>query len=438
MVTKVFEEEKSLRDLILRLSEGMTVYGEVNRNFVPIKVSFSQCAYLTAITAIKELQAYIADLDRDICREPLCLDLDEMGSEDCWMEKLSKLRDDMTELEEVPLLQKDLVWGYKGFFPNTTAEFYQGVEEKVMELARLISQVQQKMAEKPLSFYGKFYHDLRAQYCEEQAVKDFKYWLSHSGIPSLVKLKMLRAEKIADFINSGILRLALGCCDIEQDDVDVEQFKKQLPHDYACVKDFDVLSTIFNRTIGWQGDILIPNYNCAGLFIFQHWVELTEEQINAIFYLDKMLELIHGEIQHLPEAEKDPAPACGHPAPERGGELKDRLKKCIALLMDERYGDEPLFNQQSHWQAMYRILVDKDYCRDSDFDGFDTFIRTVMPDKVNKPYKKDSVKQISQTDFTLPFERWHYDPQTSMTRKPYDRMVTIATRFKQILEENGL
>ena len=304
MVTKVFEEEKSLRDLILRLSEGMTVYGEVSRNFVPIKVSFSQCAFLTAITAIKELQAYIADLDRDICRVPLCVDLDEMGSEDCWKEKLAKLRSDMTELEEVPLLQKDLVWGYKGFFPNTTAEFYQGVEEKVMELARLISQVQQKMAEKPLSFYGKFYHDLRAQqYCEEQAVKDFKYWLSHSGIPSLVKLKMLRAEKIADFINSGVLRLALGCCGIEQDDVNVEQFKKQLPHDYPCVKDFDVLCTIFNRTIGWQGDILIPNYECAGLFIFQHWNELTEEQINAILHLDEMLKQIHEEIQHLPEAD---------------------------------------------------------------------------------------------------------------------------------------
>ena len=303
MVTKNYEEEKSLRELILGLSEGLTVYRGLNKNFVPMKVSFSQCTYMTAITAIPVLQAYIADLDRDICREPLCLDLDEMGSEDCWKEKLAKLRSDMTELEEVPLLQKDLVWGYKGFFPNTTAEFYQGVEEKVMELARLISQVQQKMAEKPLSFYGKFYHDLRVQYCEEQAVKDFKYWQSHSGIPSLVKLKMLRAEKIADFINSGILRLALKSCDIEQDDVDVEQFKKQLPHDYACVKDFDVLCTVFSRTIGWQGDILIPNYNCAGLFIFQHWVELTEEQINAIFYLDKMLKLIHEEIQNLPEAD---------------------------------------------------------------------------------------------------------------------------------------
>ena len=148
----------------------------------------------------------------------------------------------------------------------------------------------------------------------------------------------------------------------------------------------------------------------------------------------------------------------GKPQPEQKSELKirdsqppnykfagtaaqsqeDRIRRCIALLMTERYGDEPLFNLQGHWQAVYRILVDKGYCRDSDFDGFDAFIRTVMPEKVNKPYKKDSVKQISKTDFALPFERWHYDPQTSTTRKPYDRMAEVARRFKEILEENGL
>ena len=146
---------------------------------------------------------------------------------------------------------------------------------------------------------------------------------------------------------------------------------------------------------------------------------------------------------------KHPAPPDGHPfpsdarrpvafAPDRGGELEERIRRCIALLMAERYGEEALFCLQGHWQAVYRILVDKDYCRDSDFDGFDAFIRRVMPEEVNKPYKKDSVKQISKTDFALPFERWHYDPQTSTTRKPYDRMVAIATRFKEILEENGL
>ena len=442
MMTKDLEEEKSLRELLLALNEGLTVYRSLNKNYVPIKVSFSQCAYMTATTAIEELSAYIANLDRDICQEPLCLDLDEMGSEDYWMEKLSKLRSDMTELEEVPLLQRKLIWGYLGFYPWTTTEFYMGVEEKVMEVARLLRQVQQKMAEKPLSFYGKFYHDQRAQYCEEQAVKDFKYRLSHSGIPSLEKYKMFRAEEVIKFIKGDTLDCAGEPSVEEWEKVDINGFKKQVP--LSCQeeewfkKSFDKRFVIFSRTVRWEGDILVPKYDCAGLFIFQHWNELTEEQINAIFHLDKMLELIHEEIQQLPEAEADPAPACGHPAPERGGELEDRIKKCIALLMAERFGDEPLFNIQGHWQAVYRILVDKGYCRDSDFDGFDAFIQRVMPDKVNKPYTKASVKQISQTDFAKPFEEWKFDSQTSKTRRPYDRMVAIATRFKQILEENGL
>ncbi len=117
---------------------------------------------------------------------------------------------------------------------------------------------------------------------------------------------------------------------------------------------------------------------------------------------------------------------------------EERIRQSIALLMEERYGEEQLFNLQGHWQAVYRILVDKGYCRDSDFNGFDAFIQRVMPAKVNKPYKKDSVKQISKTDFALPFDRWHYDPQTSTTRKPFDRMVAVATRFHEILEEIGV
>lgn len=128
--------------------------------------------------------------------------------------------------------------------------------------------------------------------------------------------------------------------------------------------------------------------------------------------------------------------------PLLGGDMNQSLvtpcHPCIAMLMQERYGKEALFNQQSHWQAVYRILVDKGYCRDSDFDGFDMFIRTVMPEEVNKPYSKGSVKQISQTDFVRPFEEWKYDALTSKTRKPFERMVAVASRFKSILEENRL
>ena len=116
---------------------------------------------------------------------------------------------------------------------------------------------------------------------------------------------------------------------------------------------------------------------------------------------------------------------------------EDCIHRCITLLMKERYGDEPLFNQRKHWQAVYRGLVDKKFCRDSDFDGFDAYVKRVMPDEVNKPYSKASVKQISQTDFIKPFRQWKFDPATS-TRKPFDRMEAVARRFMEILEEHGL
>ena len=126
------------------------------------------------------------------------------------------------------------------------------------------------------------------------------------------------------------------------------------------------------------------------------------------------------------------------PAPDRGGELEERIRQCISLLMEEHFEDDLLFSQQNHWQAVYRILVDKGYCKDSDFIGFDSFILRVMPKRVNRPYKRDSVRNISKTDFNKPFDRWRYDPTTSGSRIPYDRMVEVAKRFKEILDENGL
>ena len=134
----------------------------------------------------------------------------------------------------------------------------------------------------------------------------------------------------------------------------------------------------------------------------------------------------------------NPVTVYSHPATQKGEEQEERIKQSIALLMAEQYGDEPLFNLQGHWQAVYRILVDKGYCRDSDFNGFDIFVQKVMPDKVNKPYRRDSVRNINKTDFNKPFDRWQYDAETSGNRIPYNRMVAVASRFKMILEENGV
>ena len=131
---------------------------------------------------------------------------------------------------------------------------------------------------------------------------------------------------------------------------------------------------------------------------------------------------------------------------DEDNKLVDGIRRSLERLMQERIMvkrkgkevEEPLFNLQNHWQGIYRILVDKKYSMDADFEGFDSFIRKALPKDVNKPYSKESVKQISKTDFNIPFEKWKYNGETSGKRIIYDRMYAVAKRFKEFLEEEGL
>ena len=294
-------EKLSVRKKVEGLDRGLDEYRRLDEDEKNVLIPFAMSHHATSRDAAALLRAYSADLDRGVCRESLCIDFIQMAQRTYWLEKCTRMKSDMEALGTVPMAEH----GYaltKDPDVETTVDLYRAIEGNLMEIADLIGEVGEKLSKAPLTLYAGYYHHLRAQYDEEQAVKDFRYWQLQSGVPSLVKLKMLRAEKIADFINSGILDLALGSCRTESDDVDVEQFRKQLPHDYACVNNFDILCPIFCRTVSKQGDILVPDYECAGLFIFQHWVELTEKQLHAIFYLDEMLKQIHEEIQNLPEA----------------------------------------------------------------------------------------------------------------------------------------
>ena len=374
--------------------------------------------------AIRTLETNLNNIRQNNCRDAIPRNIKEMTKVAYWLEDDNRQEQEMYAFAEKPLSSYDL-----DFIPKhkDTIELYKVIVELIKRLIELLLEMDAavKTADET-ELYLSLYRNLRAQYCEDQAVNDFEELMSNSGKIDFYKMKTLQMQVIANFINGGTLNCAPPTTDLERENLTFDKEKSFMPHEYQYKQWFLDGWAVLNRSISWRGDIVVPDYSCVGLFISQRWEQLTERNLKDIFYLDKMLDLIHKKMVEMA------------PAPERVGKLEDRIKKCIAQLMTERYGDEPLFNIQGHWQAVYRILVDKDYCRDSDFDGFDTFIRTVIPDKVNKPYKKDSVKQISQTDFTLPFERWHYDPQTSMTRKPYDRMVAIATRFKQILEENGL
>lgn len=116
------------------------------------------------------------------------------------------------------------------------------------------------------------------------------------------------------------------------------------------------------------------------------------------------------------------------------------LRKCIALLMESR--DDKgryIFRSKNHRQAIYRIVVDRQLgVSDGDYAGFESLVWKIEPHGCRIPFSPSALKQISKTNFTKPFNRWCYDPVYFKTRKPYDQMVAVVSKFIELLEENGL
>lgn len=120
------------------------------------------------------------------------------------------------------------------------------------------------------------------------------------------------------------------------------------------------------------------------------------------------------------------------------------IRQCILQLMamdvaDHRGRMRKLFFQVSHWQAVYRILVDyKLGAVDGDYIGFSSWMQRIIPADCRVPFNYEAFRSISRTPFVRPFVKWHYDSTYFQTRLPYENMVRVAESFLLLLKENGL
>ena len=300
-VVSLFSEGQSVTPIMQKFDDlkcAIARYNRVTAITEKPKILFA----LGIITFIDEacsvLETYLKDLERHVCRDALALNFKELTDKGYWLTD-DRLRQEMYAYASKPLSSYGVTFGLDGVMFEDSLQIYRVIEEKIERMVALLKMVEAALRSAPPQLYLNFYQNLRAQYNEEKAENDFGDWLMHSGKMSLCKLKSLRAKAIADYVNSGTLKCAIGPSDDECSQVDVEAFKKQLPREYKYAEWFDDCYAVFCRTVSWKGDIVVPDYSCAGLFIFQHWVSLTEKDIQAIFYLDKMLELIHAKMTAL-------------------------------------------------------------------------------------------------------------------------------------------
>lgn len=113
------------------------------------------------------------------------------------------------------------------------------------------------------------------------------------------------------------------------------------------------------------------------------------------------------------------------------------LMKCnTAVRRGSLHTAEPLFNRSVHWQAVYRILADGNYCQPSDFIGFKEMVAKANPDFCNAPLSYETLRRISQSWFVKPFSKWNYDASWGMRHSTFCRMYKVAEEFSLLLYAN--
>ena len=407
---------------IFNLDEGLTIYSQLLKDEETILIPFAISHYDTVSRICELLPEYLADLRRNECKESLSIGLNQKASVDYWMKKLAKLKSDMERLGTVPMKEHGFVVTILGFCPETTMDLYRAIERLIIKMVEMLKEVQRLIQAAPPSLYGNFFLSQKAV-CDRKPVEArYAQWRREIGVPNAELLKDKEVQEVVAFLKMKVFRFIKPPSTREVKLVDLNSLNEFMPDDNKFPDEFPKCYARFLRYAKVEDGIYHINYNAYGKYLYDFYYQLADDERQAFIEIDIMFDLIHHDMAlWAAKASRE-----------------ERIRECIAQLMKERYGNEWLFNLQAHWQAVYRILVDKGYCTDSDYDGFDVFVKRVMPDEVNKPYKKDSVKQISQTDFCKPFKEWAFDPTTSKTSKPFARMAAVAQRFLEILEENGL
>ncbi len=125
------------------------------------------------------------------------------------------------------------------------------------------------------------------------------------------------------------------------------------------------------------------------------------------------------------------------PQPSPRGEGATDIAESLSKLMNYRGLDgRYLVTRKVHWQAIFRILVDRGIYPDgTDYRGFCYYMEEVFPtEEYRVPLSYQSLKGISRTMYVRPFTEWRYDAVYGISRQAYERMYRIAATLNELLE----
>lgn len=178
-------------------------------------------------------------------------------------------------------------------------DVYRHLRGCIDKLRELLAEAENVLMICEPALFEHFFYSQELHYSSTGVARRFEAWLFDNSCPDIDKLREFQALVVAETLKIGVMDYAKVPSQKEIDQVDVSFLKSMLPYDFEMTADFRVACARWRRFMHWEGYTLIINYRKYGKYIQAHFYEFSEKQMQAIFELDMMLQLINKEIAKL-------------------------------------------------------------------------------------------------------------------------------------------
>ena len=306
MQTTVIEDAEeasfSLNGMVAGFDENTSAYAHM-----PTKNPYSHFCFalnieMTAEEVIQALKNYLEELERGECKQVLCIEKKMMRKE--YWQKGGLLRRNLLAMRERLEHERMISAILKAQNGACYDDFIMRMEDSYAEVARLLSEIHQRMKKMTREMYGQFFQHLKSQYDAEPATIAYDEWMMKEGDNSFETLKGKQTLEVAESLRKGLLQFMRTPLQNEIDKVDIERIIYWMPYnydrEYLRSDDFRIQCAKLRTIASWEGDIMKLDYNRYGKYLLQNFHKMTSEERQAFFYLDVMVGLINRDIKPNP------------------------------------------------------------------------------------------------------------------------------------------
>lgn len=425
------EASFSLNDMLASFDENTSAYAHMPTRNPYSHFCFALNIEMSAEELIQALKVYLADLERGICREVLCIEKKMMRKE--YWEKGGLLRRNLQavrgRLEQEKMINAILKVQNGATYEN----FIACVDHSYEEVARLLSEIRQKVMKMPRQMYGQFYMYERSKHDPQPVTMAYDEWKMQESDDSFRTLKGKQTQVVVEFLRKDLLRLLRTPTQSEIDDVEADKVICWMPCDYdreyLMSDEFRIQCAKFRRFCSWDGDILKLNYDCLGKYLFQNYYKMTAEERHAFFELDLMQEMINKDMNKVMQKAQETAMNHNEEvmkrAMDRATVMQQKIKDCIFAMTGE-----------GTLQHLYDFTWLMAVMNQSDnlpcFDTPGSFVNYLRSLGVMKLPTESSINK-AQNKFFGTFPDWEF---TDCDQTEADRRINVGKRFLSLYRKS--